>query len=63
MSRHPREPLAPPYRLGQILAAEFLQLRLVVEEFQLRWPARLEQIDHTFRLGREMRAVPAERSG
>ena len=55
MSRHPRQPLSAAYRIRQILAAKFLQLRLVIEEFQLRGAARLEQVDHTFRFRREMR--------
>src|SRR4051794_30433722 len=54
MSRHPRQPLSSPYRLRKILAAKSLQLRLGIEEFQLRRSARLKQVDHTFRFGREM---------
>src|SRR6185295_15059996 len=43
-----------PYGIRQILTAKFLQLRLVIEELQLRWAAGLEEVDHTLRLRREM---------
>ena len=55
--RHPCQPLSAPHGIRQILAAKFLELRLVIEELQLRWAAGLEQIDHTLRFRCEMRQV------
>ena len=57
MSRHPRQPLPAADGIGQVLAAKFLELGLVVEQIQLRRAAGLEQVDHTLRLRREMRQV------
>ena len=52
--RHAGEPLAVADGLRQIGALEFAEARLVVEEFHLRRPAGLEEIDHAFGGGREM---------
>ena len=55
--RHAGEPLPLPDRVGQFLAVQFAQPRLVIEQFQLRRPARLEQIDDALGLGRKVRLV------
>jgi hypothetical protein len=50
-----REPLARHQRLRRLLPAQFAQLRLVVEEVELRRTARHEQVNHPLRFRRELR--------
>src|SRR5262249_13806215 len=52
---HPREPLSPPDRIGQVLAAILFELRLRVEEIELRRRARLVEVNHALGLRREVR--------
>src|SRR5215468_9562030 len=52
--RHPREPLSPPDRIGQVLAAILFKLRLWVEEIELRRRARLVEVNHALCLRREV---------
>ena len=52
---HAGEPLAHADRIRQIRAAQRLQLRLVVEQIELRGRAVLEQIDDALGFRREMR--------
>ena len=51
---HAGQALALADGVGEILAVDLLQLRLVVEEVDVRGAAGLEEIDDAFRLGREM---------
>src|SRR5262249_11164783 len=52
---HGGEPLPLADRLGQLGAAQPVELRLVVEQVHLRRRARLEEVDDPLRLGREVR--------
>ena len=56
-----REPLVLDVGLRDDLAVEFLQLGLVVEQFELARPAGHEQEDDVLRLGGEMRRFRRER--
>ena len=58
VARHAGEPLAAAHAVGQLLAGLFNEIRLVVEQIELRRPARLKKIDHPLRLRREVE--PAE---
>ena len=53
--RHAGQTLAAPNRIGQLLAIQFFQRWLVVERVDLRWGARLAEVDHAFCRGRKMR--------
>ena len=53
--RHAGEPLPLANRIRQLGAAQLRQLRLVIEQIELRGRAVLEQIDDALRLRREMR--------
>ena len=52
---HRRDSLAHPDRVGQLDPAPVPDRRLVVEQVDLRRGARLEQVDHPLRPGREVR--------
>ena len=52
---HRRQPLAVADRIGQVGAMHFCELRLVVEQIELRGSAALEQIDDALGLRREVR--------
>ena len=52
--RHLRQSLTLTNGLGQFLAMKVLQLRLVIEQIDVRRTARLEQIDDSFRFAHEM---------
>ena len=52
---HPRETLSLSDRVGEFLSVKLPQPRLVVEELEMRRPARLKQIDDPFCAGRNMR--------
>ena len=61
--RHAGEPLAHADRVGQLRAAHARQVRLVVEQVELRGRAVLEQVDDALGFGRESAAGPAGRLG
>src|SRR5206468_2185749 len=52
---HAGQPLAAAHLLGQLLAIEFVQERFVIEQFQMRRRAALEQINDSFGFWREIR--------
>ena len=52
---HARESLAAADRIGQLRSLAFEQVRLGIEQVHLRRAARLEQVNHALRAGREMR--------
>ena len=54
---HAGDALALADGVGQILAVDFVEPGLVVEEIDVRGTAGLEQIDDALRLGREVRTV------
>ena len=58
--RHAGDPLAHADRGGQLLAVVLRELRLVVEQVDVRRPARHEQVDHALGL-RARSAAPAAR--
>ena len=55
VGRHARQPLAHSDRLGQVLAVQLVQDRLVIEKVELRRPAAHEQVDDPPGLGPMMR--------
>jgi len=57
VARHAREPLAAADAVGKLLPVLLLEQRLVVEEVELRRAARLEEVDHPLRPGRQVEAV------
>ena len=57
--RHAGEPLAHADGIRQIRSAPRLQVRLVIEEIELRRRAVLEEINHALGGGREMRKIRA----
>ena len=54
LRRHAREPLPTSHAVGQLLAMEFFQHGLVVEELQLRRRPTLEEVDHPLRTRRQV---------
>jgi hypothetical protein len=52
--RHAREALALTDGIGEFAAVKLLSLRLVIEKFQMRRPAGLEEIHDPFRRRGEM---------
>ena len=52
---HAGEPLPLADRIGQLLREEILQLRLVIEQIDLRRAAGLEEIDDALGFGSEVR--------
>ena len=55
VGRHAGEPLAHADRIRQLRAAQLREVRLVVEQIELRGRAVLEQVDDALGLGREVR--------
>ena len=58
VGRHPGQPLPPPDGIRQILAPHFGQIRLVVEQIELRRPSVLEQRNHALGLRRMVQHRP-----
>src|SRR5690606_9030009 len=55
ISTHAGEPLPSSYRIRQFLSMHIGQLRLVIEQIQLRWTATLKEVNHSFRFRSKMR--------
>ena len=55
IARHAREPLSAADGIGKLLAVPLLEVRLVIEQVQLRRSARHEQVNDPFGLGRMVR--------
>jgi endonuclease/exonuclease/phosphatase family metal-dependent hydrolase len=53
--RHRRQPLPLPNGRRKVAAGDFRELGLVVEEIEVRRPARLKQVDDTFGARGKMR--------
>ena len=51
IATHAGQSLSLSDRVRKLLPMDFIQVRLVVQQINLRWPSTLKQKDHTFCLG------------